>query len=204
MSGLPIISKTSYQAKLESGESLEPKYGYPSVILLPDDTVLKLWAKRPGILSSGRWHPYSNRFVKHAEALRGLKVPVPKIIDHMIIEGTSVRVVHYHSLTGESVRSLLHREPSKINIPALAKFYKSLHDLGINFKGANFGNLIQISPEKFGLIDFTSLKILPRPLSPKERLRNLERPLSYAKDVVQMKSAGLPDLRDTYLALTKV
>ncbi|MEJ6718718.1 MAG: hypothetical protein QNK82_09525 [Akkermansiaceae bacterium] len=70
--------------------------------------------------------------------------------------------------------------PSLIDIPALALFYKSLHDHGV---------------------DFTSLKLYRRPLNNEERIRNLSRPLSYQDDLAAMKKAGLPDLKQTYEAL---
>lgn len=197
------ISQETYQGWLNSGESLEPKYGYPSVILLPDDTVVKIWAKKSGFFSSGRWRPYSCRFVRHALALKSHKIPVPELLCHGQLEGTSVRLVHYRALPGESVRSVLHREPSLIDVPALAEFYQTLHDLGIDFKGGHLGNLIQIEPGKFGLIDFTSLKLHNRPLTPEERTRNLSRPLSYKEDTLAMKEAGLPDLKKAYEALQK-
>ncbi len=195
------ISNDSFQEWLEAGRQLEPKYGYPSVILLPEDTVVKIWAKKPGLFSSGRWSPYSSRFVKHALALKSLGFSVPELLTHSRLAETQVRIVHYRALPGESVRSILHREPSLIDIPALALFYKSLHDHGVDFKGGHLGNLIQIKPGKFGLIDFTSLKLHRRPLNNKERIRNLSRPLSYLDDLAAMREAGLPDLKQTYEAL---
>ena len=195
------ISNQTFKNWLDSGRQLEPKYGYPSVILLPDDTVVKIWAKKPGLFSSGRWRPYSDRFVQHAFALKALKIPVPEIISHGQLEGTHVRIVHYHSFPGECVRSILHRDPSLINISALALFYRSLHDQGIDFKGGHLGNLIQIKPDKFGLINFTSLKLHNRPLNKEERSRNSSRPLSYQEDLEAIEKAGLPNLKTTYHAL---
>ncbi|MEJ6718719.1 MAG: hypothetical protein ACJA16_005048 [Akkermansiaceae bacterium] len=104
------ISNDSFLEWLEAGRQLEPKYGYPSVILLPDDTVVKIWAKKPGFFSSGRWSPYSSRFVKHALALKSLGFSVPELLTHGSLAETQVRIVHYRSLPGESVRSILHRD----------------------------------------------------------------------------------------------
>lgn len=199
---LTSISNATFQEWLETGQSLEPKYHYPSVILLPDDTVIKIWAKKAGLFSSGRWNPYSSRFVKHALALRALDIPVPEIIIHGQLEGTHVRLVRYHSIPGKSVRSILHSHPEELDIPALAQFYKRLHDRGVNFKGGHLGNIIQIAPGEFGLIDFTSMRIFPRPLDQEERLRNLDRPLSYEEDIRAMKEANLPDLLESYSALS--
>lgn len=196
------ISKNTYQKWLETGEQIDTKNGYPAVILLPDDTVVKVWAKKPKLLSSNRWNPYSNRFVKHAKALKALKIPVPEILEHGKLEGTHVRLVRYRSVPGRSVRSILHQHPDQLDIPSLAYFYKTLHDLGINFKGGHLGNIIQIGPGEYGLIDFTSLSIFPRPLNERERKKNLARPLSYEKDREALNAAGHPDLMKTYSSLT--
>ena len=170
-----IITKDDYAKILESGEAGPVKHGYPAVIMHPDHTITKLWAKKSGIFSSSRWRLYSARFIANAGKLASHGVNVPKIISHQRIAGSHVHLVRYTGLEGTSIRELLETDPSAVDIPSLARYIHGLHEKGIFFRAIHLGNIIQMSDDEFGLIDFTDVKFSNKPLPFTRRAANIRR-----------------------------
>jgi len=186
----------------QNGKAIDNKGGYPAVVLHPDDTVTKIWARKKGFFSSATLSPYSSRFIKNAKKLQQRGIVVPEILEHAKLERSHVRLVTYRSLPGNSIRELLETNPQEVDIASLTQFINQLHDKGIQFGGMHLGNIIQ-RPDKqgYGLIDFTDVRFFSTPLSTKQRAANLAVPLRYPEDISRIKAAGLPDLQETYLNL---
>lgn len=198
-----IISETTYQEIATSGKLGPTKHGYPAVIFHANDTVTKLWAKKTGWLSSSRWRPYSTRFIKNAELLKQEGIHTPEIISHMRIARNHVHLVQYHSLPGKSIRELLVHHPEQVDIPSLAQYFYDLHEKGIIFRAIHFGNVIQISTGKYGLIDFTDVSFLKYPVPLTRRAANIATPLRYREDVKCLKESNLPDFLEAYLEILR-
>ena len=198
-----IITENDYAKILESGEAGPVKHGYPAVIMHPDRSITKLWAKKSRILSSSRWKLYSARFIANAGKLASHGVNVPKIIRHQRINGSHVHLVRYTALEGTSIRELLETAPSEVDIPSLARYIHGLHERGIFFRAIHLGNIIRMSDEKFGLIDFTDVKFSTKPLPFIRRAANIATPLRYREDVERIKQAALPGLSDSYLEIMR-
>lgn len=192
------ISPAELDAWCRDGEALDVKNGYPAVVLHPDGTVTKLWARPLRFFSSARWRPYSDRFVRNATHLRERGIKVPELLLHGQLEGSHIRLVRYRSLPGTSIRELLRSNPQSLDIPALAAFYARLHDVGIAFRSIHFGNVILTPQHDYGLIDFSNLELSKRPLTIAQRGKNLANPLRYREDITLLKAAALPDFLDAY------
>lgn len=197
------VSPKEYSRILDSGEAGPTKHGYPAVIFHANDTVTKLWAKKTGWLSSSRWRPYSTRFIKNAELLKQEGIHTPEIISHMRIARSHVYLVQYHSLPGKSIRELLEHHPEQVDISSLAQYFYDLHEKGIIFRAIHFGNVIQISTGKYGLIDFTDVSFLKYPVPLTRRAANIATPLRYPEDVKCLKESNLPDFLEAYLEILR-
>src|SRR5690606_25186177 len=82
----------------------------------------------------------------------------------------------YQPLPGTSLETLFKAAPQKIGqlLPGLARFILNLHRKGIYFRSLHLGNVLQISENNFGLIDFLDLTQKRRKLNAWETKRNLE------------------------------
>lgn len=189
----------------QDGEAIDKKGGYPAVVIHPDNTITKLWARKKKLLSSATLLPYSSRFIHNAEELKRRDISVPEILTHATVKNTHIRLVTYRSLPGQSIRELLRENPSSVNIPELCEYIYQLHQKGILFRGMHLGNIIQGSgTNDYGLIDFTDVKFYSRPVSLLGRAENLAIPLRYTQDIDRIVKAGLPSLQKSYLQILKL
>ncbi len=196
---MKTITPDEFKLLCASGRPDDVKFGYPSMIYHPDDTITKVWSSPVKLLSSARLKPYARRFVENAEMLRLLGIPTPEILDYFKIEKTDIHIVRYKILPGVSIRNLLQNEPNRLDIPSLAGFILNLHERGIFFRTIHLGNIIQLPEQSYGLIDFSDISHSGSPLRVERRAVNLAVPLKYADDMALMRKAGLPDLKDAYL-----
>jgi hypothetical protein len=202
---MKTISQQELEALCQNGKAIDSKGGYPAVVLHPDGTVTKFWARKKGFFSSSTISPYSTRFIKNAAELTRRGVIAPEIISHAKLEHSHVRIVTYRSLPGESIRELLKENPTHVDIPRLAEYIFQLHEKGISFGGMHLGNIIQRPNDQgYGLIDFTDVKFYSKPVSLLRRAANLATPLRYQDDVKRITESGLPSLQQCYLDLLKL
>jgi len=195
------ITKAEFDVICSNGKSIDIKGGYPSVVLHPDGSVTKLWARKKGLFSSARLSPYSNRFIKNAGKLAKRGIEVPDITNHTKLENSHIRLVSYRALPGNSIRELIHSSPEKIDLTDLCRYICTLHEKGILFGVIHLGNIIQ-TKNGYGLIDFTDVRFFNRPLSPKQRAKTLRVPLRYHEDIHALIQAEHPDFVDTYLSIS--
>lgn len=195
---MKTITSTELDAICKNGQPIDSKGGYPAVVLHPDGTITKLWARKKGLFSSSTLSPYSTRFVKNANELAKRGITVPEITNHAKVEKSHVRLVTYRALPGTSIRELIQSAPQEIKLTELCRYIDTLHQKGILFGGMHLGNIIQM-PDGYGLIDFTDVKFFNRPLSIQQRATNLRTPLRYHKDI-----EGLPEFLETYLTVANL
>lgn len=176
-----VISPELLDAVCEAGEVLETRLGRPVLISHCDPegrpVVTRLW-RRKRLFSSDRLWPYSERFVHAATALRRLGLEVPQIRASGRI-GSGLRFVTYEPVVGRSLRAA----GPAVDRTALARFVLQLHDLGVYCRGLNLGNLVQLPDGRFGLVDVTQTRLQGRPLSRRERERNLGILCSHPQDL---------------------
>ncbi len=196
------ITSQELKALCEDGRAIEDKAGHPAVVLHPDGTVSKFWARKKKLISSATLRPYSNRFINNARELHQRGIVTPEIISHTAVEKSHIRIVRYQSLPGHSIRELLEKDPQQVDIEKLCQYIYDLHHKGILFRGMHLGNIIQLQDQKgYGLIDFTDVKFYSKAVPMIRRAANLATPLRYREDINRIENAGLPGLLETYLKL---
>jgi hypothetical protein len=163
------------------------------VLLLPDGSYLKLF-RRKRLLSSSSFYPYALRFADNLDALRARCIPCPEVISLYRIAAIERDAVHYHPLTGITLRHLL-----KGCIPAaqaaelrdaLGEFVAQLHALGVYFRSLHLGNVVLTPDGAFGLIDVSDMRIFQRPLGGLRRRRNMKHLLRYRAEAVWLGEDG--------------
>ena len=195
---MKTITKVELDTLCRNGKAIDEKSGYPAVVLHPNGTITKFWARKKSLFSSATFRPYSARFVKNAALLKARGVVVPEIVDHLKLENSHVRLVSYLGLSGISIRELIHSAPQQIDLPSLCGYMHSLHNKGILFEGMHLGNIIQMT-DGYGLIDFTDVRFFKSSLSPRQRAINLRTPIRYQEDIDALAKANQPDFIETYL-----
>lgn len=202
---MKVITQQDLDALCQNGKAIDNKGGYPAVVIHPDDTITKIWARKKKLLSSATLRPYSQRFVHNAAELHKRGIVVPEILHHAAVENSHVKVVTYRTLPGQSIRELLEETPESVNINQLCEYIHQLHQHGILFRGMHLGNIIQRRDDLgYGLIDFTDVKFYSKPVPLLRRAANLATPIRYREDIERIQSAGLPDLLESYLSLLQL
>ena len=201
---METITKKQLDILCQNGKAIDSKGGYPAVVIHPDNTITKIWARRKSFFSSATLRPYTQRFIYNADELARRNIRVPEVISHARLENSFIRIVTYTTLPGFSIRELLETSPASVNMQSLCEFIHHLHKKGILFRGIHLGNIIQLPDGGYGLIDFTDVKFYSKPLPLMRRAANLAIPLRYSKDVSNITQAQLPDLLETYLKILRI
>jgi tRNA A-37 threonylcarbamoyl transferase component Bud32 len=151
----------------------EDGYG-KKVIQLSDQSIIKLFRIKRFISSATVYSP-ARRFARNAEKLKHLHIPTVTIIKLFRIKAIKRTAVHYQKLEGLTVREYLQAAlADNVFFEQLGQFLACLHNHGIYFRSAHFGNIIYTPDQKFGLIDISDMKISPFSLNQNKRLRNLK------------------------------
>ena len=172
------LAHTDYLALREGATVIEADRFGEKVLLLPDGSYVKLF-RRKRLISSAAWYPYARRFADNAQALAQRGIPCPRIIDLYRIQAIERDAVHYHPLTGTTLRHLVRDGVDAATEQRLRtafnRFVRRLHDLGIYFRSLHLGNVVLTPDDELGLIDISDVRIHRKPLSNYWRARNLNR-----------------------------
>ncbi|WP_461537694.1 lipopolysaccharide kinase InaA family protein [Spongorhabdus nitratireducens] len=181
------LNQDRYQALREGCRVIE-KDGYGDKVLgLRDGTILKIFrVKRT--LSSARFFPYSRRFAKNAGLLQQRGIPTIDVIGLYELPAKGLTAVHYHPLPGDTVRQALRQldagsEERAQLLEKLAALTAQLHENGVLFRSYHMGNVIVMPDGELGLIDISDMRCQSKPLSERQRLRNLRHMSRYSEDV---------------------
>ena len=172
------------------------------VLLTPDNRVIKLFRTRRWF-SSARLQPYALRFARASYELARRGIVAAAVEDVARVAGIKRDLVVYRHMNGVPLR---HALSEQANQPALleelARMMADLHERGVYFRAAHFGNvLVQTRgrQRRLALIDLSATSFVRRPLSPQIRARNF-RPLTrYAEDLAVAQAFGIERLIHRYL-----
>jgi len=160
----------------------EDGYG-KKVILLQDQSIIKLFRIKRFFSSATIYSP-ARRFARNAEKLKHFKILTVTIIDVFRIKAIKRTAVHYLQLEGLTVREYLQTTVADDDFfEHLGQFLACLHNQGIYFRSAHFGNIVYTPDRKFGLIDISDMKISPSSLNQNKRLRNLKHIFRLTEDL---------------------
>lgn len=181
------LSKATYLMWRDSAEILEADGHGDKVLALADGTMLKLF-RRKRLLSSALFFPYARRFISNAKMLAKRGIPVPTIIDEVLIPDMARHGVLYRPLAGITLRQMLLRGLIPVDQQSqlkkqLTQFIINLHDQGVYFRSLHLGNVVLTPDGQMGLIDFADLRIYPWPLGKYLRTRNMRRMQSFSDEL---------------------
>ena len=200
---LKKITPETYENMIQGASVLEQDTYGPKVFILADGTMLKLFNPKP-LLSSATLFPYAKRFARNARLLQSRNIPTITMIDVLQIPHRKLTGVHYHPLPGETFRSIGKQVMSKQLIQSVAAFVAGLHSQGIYFRSFHLGNVIVMGDGRFGLIDIADLWMRNRPLTEKERVRNIARVYRFADEIAMLRSQGDTLFVDRYIECAKL
>ncbi|WP_165677816.1 BUD32 family EKC/KEOPS complex subunit [Metapseudomonas otitidis] len=180
-----FLSNKQLQALCHDSKVLEQDGLGPKVLRLSDGSFLKLFRKRR-MFSSETLKPYAQRFADNAKRLQRLGFATPEIVEVYRLEDPVNRTaVRYRPLPGETLRHALGQSRPSQQQPLVKQFGQLLgllHEKGVYFRSIHLGNVLLMPSAELGLIDLADMKIGPRPLSLRLRLRNLKHMRRYAQD----------------------
>lgn len=153
------------------------------VLELPDHSIIKLFRVKR-LISQATFYSPARRFAKNAHKLKQLNIPTITLIDLYNIKSIKRTAVHYQQLEGLTVREFLQSNPAEEAFLAhLGRFIAQLHDQGVFFRSAHFGNIIYTPEKQFGLIDISDMSISRFSLGIFKRLRNLKHIFRIEEDI---------------------
>ena len=191
---LKILEQQDYMSLRDGAQVLESDPYGEKVLRLTDGTIFKLF-RRKRLISSAAWYPYAQRFADNAAALDKLGIPVPTVKEIYRIPHITRDAVHYTPLAGatlrEMVRSGIDSQLEQRLKALFTNFVINLHDKGIYFRSLHIGNVFLTPQETLGLIDFSDMRVLRRPLIRYLRARNLRRMQGIASEVDWLDAAAI-------------
>ena len=172
------------------------------VLELTDHSIIKLFRVKRLISQATIYSP-ARRFAKNVNKLIKLNIPTVSLIDLYNISSIKRTSVHYHQLEGITVREYLQSaSETDIFLAELGKFLAKLHDKGIFFRSAHFGNIIVTPDQQFGLIDVADMNISRFSLDIFKRLRNIKHFFRIAEDIEFIQQNQL--IEESYLQHCKI
>jgi hypothetical protein len=197
------MSQAEFEALTRDATTLSADEHGSKVLRTPDGRVIKLF-RRKRVISSNLFWPYAKRFERASRELaaRGFAAPaveriarVPSIGRDLVVYGHMPGVTLREALAGAVDRTPL--------MLALAQLLAKLHERGVYFRAAHFGNvLVQRSNTEnaqLALIDLSEAQFRRGPLSASQRARNF-RPLTrYHEDLAAVQAFGVERLIMAYL-----
>ena len=182
---LKTLTEKDYLALRANAVVLEQDGFGDKVLRLADGSIFKMF-RRKRLLTSAALFPYARRFARNAVTLARHGIPVPQILAVGEISNMARDYVHYQPLAGSTLRDLVRSgmdaETREALRQRLTRFIIHLHDLGIYFRSLHIGNVVVTPDGRFGLIDFSDLRIYPWSLGSYLRRRNMQRMLRMADE----------------------
>ena len=170
-----IVTAQELESWLTSGKVLEQDARGAKVVALENGLYLKIFYTRRNPLLA-RLMPSARRFQRNTETLQACGIAAPNVSETFWInKARGLSACLYQPLPGQSLEQiyLKDRVGFTARIPAIADFFKFLHNRGIYFRSLHLGNILELPNGKFGLIDCLDLQRKRTPLSPPLIRRNL-------------------------------
>lgn len=170
------------------------------VLRTPDDRIIKLF-RRKRLFSSALLRPYVARFARASRLLQARGIRSLTVIDVFRIPSIKRHAVVYLLLPGQPLRETLEQQPQRIEalLARLAELLATLHERGIYFRAAHFGNVLVCPDEQLALIDISEARFFRAGLRPAMRARNFRPFLSYPGDVNALGKFGTDRFIGIYL-----
>ncbi len=194
---MQTLSQQEFDALTKNATMLtEDEYG-KKVLELADHSILKLFRVKRFISQATLYSP-ARRFANNTRKLHKLNIPTIKLIALYKIKAIQRTAVHYQQLEGMTLRHYLHKHPhNEAFLAKVGQFIAHLHNKGIYFRAAHFGNIIVMPNQQLGLIDISDMSISPFSLGYFKRIRNLKHIFRIAEDINLLQ--GSKSIEQSYL-----
>ena len=178
---------------LRSGSEVLSRDEYGEKVLrTPDGRIIKLF-RRKRLLSSALLWPYAKRFARASRLLQARGIPSVIVTDVFRVPAIKRHAVVYPQLPGEVLRSVLEREPARAEalLERLAHVLAQLHERGVYFRAAHFGNFLVAQNDQLALIDISEARFSRGSLRTSLRARNFKPLISYPEDAASLRGFGI-------------
>lgn len=178
------------------------------VLLTADGRVIKLFRRKRWLSSTILW-PYAQRFARASRGLAARGIAAAVVDMAARVPAIHRDLVVYRHLPGCSLREALASGGNRERLlTGLAGFLATLHERGVYFRAAHFGNFlardISGSPLQWALIDLSEARLRKAPLSPLLRARNFRPFTRYPEDLTAVQVIGVDRFVQAYLAAAKL
>lgn len=177
------LSLNQYQQLISNAHVITFDEFGDKVLELTDHSIIKLFRVKRFISQATIYSP-ARRFARNVRRLQKLGIPTVELIDVYKIRKIHRTAVHYHQLAGMTVREHLQNTGGSPEFfKQLGVFLATLHNKGVFFRSAHFGNIIYTPDKQLGLIDVSDMSISPFSLGFFKRIRNLKHIFRLRDDV---------------------
>ncbi len=153
------------------------------VLALNDQSIIKLFRVKRFISQATLYSP-ARRFARNVRCLKKIGIPTVTIIDLYKISDLKRTAVHYKPLKGLTVREYMQQHGTSPEfLEKFGIFLARMHNKGVFFRSAHFGNIVYTPEKEFGLIDVSDMSISPFSLGFFKRIRNLKHIFRVREDV---------------------
>lgn len=172
------------------------------VLQLANGNIFKVFRLRR-VLTIARLYSYARQFCRNADRLHDLSIPTVDVVQLFSFEESSDTGVLYKPLPGQTLRQL--GASGMLNeglMRQFGEFIARLHNSGVYFRSAHFGNIVLTPQAELGLIDIADLSIYAHGLTAWHRVRNFRHLQRLDADWASVSLAGRKAFIQSYFQHT--
>ncbi len=196
-----ILSTQEYQKLCERTRLIKREKRRLQILLTQDNHIIK-FVYKPRLSLPKKIIPETKRFVKNAQILKSHEILCPRVNAIYFYPTLKCNIIVYNYLSGHSLYDLACRNDTT-QLTLLPPLISRLHSAGIIFSDLHLGNIIYTN-NSLALIDIESIAHKRRPLTPQERLANLQFMFSLKRDVPIHQKFGLDEFLNRYFELSNL
>lgn len=184
------------QAKILSDSTEGPK-----VLQKHNGDIVKIFysSKKNSLISL----PHALRFSRSAQGLTAAGVLAPHIKALAYYPAKKAYILTYTEIPGQDFRALT-SPTNPLLLEKLPLFLAKLHQKGVFYRGIHLGNVLLTPNEEIALIDITNVHIRHKPLSLKQRAKNLAHFVYYWRDTVVFRAYRRKHFLEQYALAAKL
>lgn len=197
------LSSSEFTQLCDAGKIISNHGVYgPKVILMPDGDYIKVFNPKSGF-TKRHFFPKYKAFIHNAMTLKTLSVPCITIKQVYFLSSNHSYAVRYAPLPGTDLRTLAQKDLDS-TLEHFIPFLSDLHHKGIYFRGIHLANVLQLEPQKYGLIDMADMSFKRGPLDIFMRARNIVHLLFNKDDALFYKAYGVDRFLNLYCKHAKI
>lgn len=166
------LTQSDFRTLLADADVVEADGPQLKVLRFSNGDFLKLF-RRKRWLSSATFYPYSRRFCRNTKLLAACGVPTVAIQTLFSIPSLNCTAVRYSPLPGITLRDMGEAVTETLAAD-YGRFLAKLHADGVYFRAVHPGNTVILPDGQIGLIDIGQVRFFGRPLTSRQRAKNLQ------------------------------